>query len=168
MNDNADHADALQALKSERNRLDMEEIRLARRLEEISVEKATLDRLVARFERGSSGRATNRRRAPAFQIALDEVRGLSIEDAAIKIAEKNGGRLKSTAARKVMVAAGVLADGTAGSTALYKTLNESERFDKTNRGEYRLRRKEVTAPKPSPFRSSGAQFLTRPRREIAV
>ena len=77
-------------------------------------------------------------RAQTVNIRPDELVGLIIEDAAVLIAERSGGLLKSTPARKVMIAAGLLDDSRNGGTKLYQALSRSERFESVQRGEYRL------------------------------
>ena len=77
------------------------------------------------------------RRQTALDISLDELRGKSLDDALIYIAERNAGVLPSTAARGLLVEAGVLTGSQVGN-ALWNALDRSERFERESKGRYRL------------------------------
>ena len=77
------------------------------------------------------------RRQTALDISPDDLRGKSLDDALIYIAEKNAGVLPSTAARVLLVDAGVLTGSQVGNT-LWNALDQSERFERESKGRYRL------------------------------
>ena len=75
---------------------------------------------------------------------------MSIEEAAAHIAEKNRGIFKFTAARRVMVSAGIVPEVNPGSTAVYRVMSESTRFRKGSmRGEYELIEETAVEPRPT-------------------
>lgn len=78
-----------------------------------------------------------RRRGAVLDISPDDLRGKTLEDALIYIAERNDGTLASTAARPVLVDAGVLRGSQVGN-ALWSALDRSERFEREAKGRYRL------------------------------
>ena len=77
------------------------------------------------------------RRQTALDISPDDLRGKSLDDALIFIAERNAGVLPSTAARELLVDAGVLVGSQVGNT-LWNALDRSERFERESKGRYRL------------------------------
>ncbi len=77
------------------------------------------------------------RRQMSVDIDIDELRGMRIEDAVVRIAERNNGALISTYAREALVEAGVLT-GSQTSNALWTILDRSERFVREAKGRYRL------------------------------
>ena len=77
------------------------------------------------------------RRPVALDISPDDLRGKPLHDALIDIARRNGGVLPSTAARELLVAAGVLTGSKAGNT-LWNALDQSDRFAREAKGRYRL------------------------------
>ena len=77
------------------------------------------------------------RRQTALDISPDDLRGKSLDDALILIAERNAGVLPSTAARELLVDAGVLVGLQVGNT-LWNALDRSERFVRESKGRYRL------------------------------
>ena len=66
-------------------------------------------------------------------IDPDELRGMKMEEALIRIAENNGGHLNSTTARALLQEAGVLTGSQCGHT-LWNALQSSEHFEKVGRG----------------------------------
>ena len=77
------------------------------------------------------------RRQTELDISPDDLRGKSLDDALIYIAEKNAGVLPSTAARVLLVDAGVLTGSQVGNK-LWNALDQSERFERESKGRYRL------------------------------
>lgn len=123
------HSDSLIAWAEEQRK------RLQAIRDDADADLAALDRVLAMLRRAS-------REKPAHHILAlkpEEIAGLSVIEAAIRIAEKHDGVLASTPARELMVAAGVLEDTRASSTVLYTALNGDDRFEKGDRrGEYVL------------------------------
>ncbi|MCI0529554.1 MAG: hypothetical protein L0Y56_19100 [Nitrospira sp.] len=70
-------------------------------------------------------------------ITPEEIVDLKPIDALVVVAQRDGGRLKSTQARSLLVEAGVI-KGQNASSIIYNTIERSERFQKIKRGEYRL------------------------------
>lgn len=94
-----------------------------------------LDRIEAMLLKESPSLAASE----VLGVQPDEIRGLSVLDAAILIAERNDGVLQSTPARELMEIAEVIdPKRKAKSGILYNQLSNSERFESIGRGEYRL------------------------------
>lgn len=94
-----------------------------------------LDRIEAMMLKESPSLAASE----VLGVEADEIRGLSVLDAAVLIAERNGGVLQSTPARELMEIAEVIdPKRKAKSGILYNQLSNSERFESIGRGEYRL------------------------------
>lgn len=96
---------------------------------------------LAALERVAELRKRSPQRQARQELSTDPeaLAGLSVLEAAIRIAKDHDGMLVSTPARELMVKAGVLDDTRASSTVLYAALNESGRFEKSGkRGEYAL------------------------------
>ena len=138
MTDYIERDSVLTELRTELERLETEEARLRQRLEEVTAEKGALARIVSRFRRPAAS-PTARNRRTVVPVSVAELVGKTIEEAAVHIAARSGGIFKFTAARRVMVEAGLVADGNSGSTALYHVMSESTQFRKGSmRGEYEL------------------------------
>ena len=108
-----------------------------------------------------------------LKVSVDEIRGMTPEEAAVRIAERNGGRFRSVPARKAMVQAGIVPPGNPGSTLLYQTMTDSRRFKRGQlRGEYILLPKEMEvteAQHPTPFPIAASGVPTRyERQRIAI
>ena len=154
--------------------MEAEEARLSQRLEEMRAEKVALGRIVSRLRRPAAAATTQKRRV-RVPVSITEIVGMSIEEAAAHIAEKNRGIFKFTAARRAMVSAGIVPEGNRGSTAVYRVMSESTLFRKGSmRGEYELIEedgdgKKETAEPTSPFpHSTSVSTRYSPPREAAV
>ncbi len=120
--------------------LSEEQDRLTRRLDAVNADIEAIGRSLVLLNKTSTPvpRASQRR---GTTIDVDRLHGLDLEGVAIAVARDNGGMLKFTATRKVMVRLGLLESGNTGSTKLYALLNGSPHFEKgAMRGEYRLKR----------------------------
>lgn len=87
-----------------------------------------------------NARPAHHERPVAVGVSVDDLRELSVIDAAVKIAQRNRRVLPVTRARKAMVAAGVLPDGRDGTKALFAALRSSDQFEaiEGRRGQYAL------------------------------
>ena len=75
---------------------------------------------------------------PLPNVKTSELQGLSQLDALILIAERHGKRFKVTPVRRLMVDAGLFKNPQNASGALHTLIQRSGRFEKINKGEYRL------------------------------
>ena len=134
--------------------------RLRADLEAVEGDIAALQRAIDIFET-PSGSKTRIRRLAITNVSPDELRGLGIEEAAVRIALKNGGVLVSTPARELLVEAGVLTL-VQSKYQLWETLKSSKRFEPTGqRGRWRLC-EHPPVPKPAVDRAA-----ERARRTLA-
>jgi hypothetical protein len=170
------HASAIQELNRERERLRTELESVNQRSIDIEVTLTGLDLAIEVL--AGPGRSKGRTR-PALRVVPKEIVGMGLLEAAIFIAKRNLDVFKFTAARRIMVEAGLLEDGNAGSAALYKAVSESDRFEKPEglRGQYRLvepaPESEVRAEMPAAFRprqdqGTSGSVVTRYRPSTAV
>ena len=95
------------------------------------------DALQLTLEHFQPAQKQKRRRTTTFDVSPDELRDKSIDEALVYIAERNKGVVPSTAARKVLIEAGVLKGRQVGNQ-LWAALDRSERFEREERGRYRL------------------------------
>ncbi len=123
----------MESIRSEIESLNRKVDRLRAALSDTERRRDALMLTLEHFEPGSP----KRRRQVALDINSDELRGMHPEDAAVLIAERNGGVLVSTYAREALVEAGVLT-GSQTSNALWTILDRSERFVREAKGRYRL------------------------------
>lgn len=146
---NEKHEGAIQHLRSQRERIVTGLAALDAQRIEMVADLDAIDRAITLLHR-SEPRPS---RAVTVAVPLDELKGLTPLDAAILIAQRNGGVLKFVAARRAMIAAGVLPNTNAGSTRLFRAVNESERFHRGPiKGEYRLAREEGETRERPTFR----------------
>ena len=122
---------------------------LARRIDRL---RATLenderhrDALQLTLEHFQPAQKQKRRRATTLIVSPDELRDKSLDEALVYIAERNEGVVPSTAAREVLIAAGVLTGSQLGNR-LWAALDRSERFEREAKGRYRLVTKEGDVP----------------------
>ena len=87
-----------------------------------------------------------RRKRVDLHVAAEDLVGMAVEEAAVLIARRNNGTIRSTPARELMKEAGVLPKDGRASTRLYHSLSTSERFVSVGRGKYEL--DENYEPKP--------------------
>ena len=78
-----------------------------------------------------------RKRPVTLDVESSELQGKTLEEALIYIAEHNDEIVPSTAAREVLIDAGILKGTQIGHT-LWAALGNSERFTREARGRYRL------------------------------
>ena len=71
-------------------------------------------------------------------IEVDELAGKTLKQALLYVAEKHGGVLSVTPARKFLIEAGVVRNGQSGSNRINSTLMEMAEFERVSRGKYRL------------------------------
>ena len=83
-----------------------------------------------------------RRRTVALDVSSDELRDKSLDEALIYIARRNDGVVPSTAAREVLIEAGVLKGSQVGNR-LWAALDRSELFEREAKGQYRLVEEDV-------------------------
>ena len=104
-------------------------------LDEVQGKLDAYETTLADLTRGTNGRELSRSVA-----SRDELRGLSILDAAILIAGRNGGEFRFTPARRAMMDAGLLpTHNRNAANQLYAELSNSSRFERlATRGHYRL------------------------------
>ena len=73
-----------------------------------------------------------------YGIRADDLRGLSLEDALIRLARANDAHIDSTTIRPLLVEVELLPkDKNLASQMLYGTLSRSHEFDRIGRGKYR-------------------------------
>lgn len=151
----ATHDEVREAIEDQRARI--REV-----IEKAQADLDALDRVAAIFGEDSSYATRTAKAWELVPIDPDELRGMSVFGAAIAIAEANHGLLLSSAARALMVRAGILAEeNNAASTVIYNAVNSSERFEKTGkRGEYRLLA-DQDAPEESRDREREVEVITR-------
>ena len=122
---------------------------LTRRMDRLraTLENAELrrDALQLTLEHFQPAQKQKRRRATTLDVSPDELRDKSIDEALVYIAERNKGVVPSTAARKVLVEAGVLKGRQVGNQ-LWAALDRSERFEREEKGRYRLVTEEEDVP----------------------
>ena len=102
-----------------------------------------------------------RRKRVDLHVTAEELAGMAVEEAAVLIARRNNGTIRSTPARELMKEAGVLPRDGRASTRLYHFLSTSERFLSVGRGLYDL--DEDYEPKPEAS-SDELEMLERLRR----
>ena len=135
---------------------------LTRRMDKLraTLENAELrrDALQLTLEHFQPAQKQKRRRATTLDVSPDELRDKSIDEALVYIAERNKGVVPSTAARKVLIEAGVLKGSQVGNR-LWAALNRSERFEREEKGRYRLIPEEEDTPllTPSVFISKSSR-----------
>ncbi len=76
-----------------------------------------------------------------------ELHGKTLLEALIQISSRNGGLLKVSEARRLMQEAGLLKNPKNALSILYTVMNRSGKFEKINRGEYRLKNQSGLSPK---------------------
>ena len=98
---------------------------------------ASRDAIVATLEyrRPTQKRA---RKPVNLHVTAEEIEGMSVADAAVLIARRNGGRIRSTPARELMKKAAILPPDGRASTRLYHFLSNSGKFESIDRGVYQL------------------------------
>lgn len=81
-----------------------------------------------------------KRREPAglLRVHPEEFLGLTLEDSVLLIADRNNGVVESTPANNLLREAGILPDDNRARTRLYHYLSNSPRFERVDRGVYRL------------------------------
>ena len=89
-----------------------------------------------------------------LDITADTLRGKSLDDALMIIAEHNNGVVPSTPARELLVEAGVLQGNYARNT-LWAALDRSDRFERESKGRYRLVDDDESVDKILPMRRQG-------------
>ena len=89
-----------------------------------------------------------------LDITADTLRGESLDDALMTIAEHNHGVVASTPARELLVEAGVLHGNNTGNT-LWAALDRSDRFERESKGRYRLIDDDESVDKVLPIRQQG-------------
>ena len=102
-------------------------------------------RYISHLNISSLRRNRNGRRTTTLNVSTDELRDKSLDEALVYIAERNEGVVPSTAAREVLIAAGVLKGSQVGNR-LWAALDRSERFEREAKGRYRLVTEEGDVP----------------------
>ncbi|MCY3970635.1 MAG: hypothetical protein OXG74_11930 [Acidobacteria bacterium] len=122
------------ALRQDVEKLDKKIDQLQKRLDRLV---ANRDAIMATLEyrRPTRKRA---RKSVDLHVTAVEIKGMSVEEAAVLIAQRNDGRIKSTPARELMKEAAILPRDGRASTRLYHFLSTSARFESVGRGEYQL------------------------------
>ncbi len=77
-------------------------------------------------------------RESEIRIEIGEVQGKTLKQALLYVAEKCGGTLKVTPARKFLIDADVVRNGQSGSNRINTALMEMAEFERIRRGKYRL------------------------------
>ena len=127
----------IDALRARRSRQEATVARLEERLAEERARLAAYDLVIGDAERKETPRLSRRMRVP---LAVDDLRGLEPRDALVRIAQREGGTLKYTAARRALVEAGLIAEGREGIEEMRALVNEHPRFERVigEKGRYRL------------------------------
>jgi len=104
------------------------------RLEQVAVEIRAVKQTIDIYRR----KGNRLPQEPLPNVKASELQGLSQLDALILIAERHGKRFKVTPARRLMVEAELFKNPQNASGALHTLIQRSGRFEKINKGEYRL------------------------------
>ena len=125
----------LESLKSDIEETEKKVGRLEKTLQDARFELESLRHVYQRYSEPTKKPTRVRRN---LGIDPQELDGLSLEDALLRIAGVNNGILVSTPTRKLLEESGHLQGSQAGKD-LWQFLQSSDRFDKISRGRYQLK-----------------------------
>ena len=130
-------ANIVSALRTRRNQQQAAVDRLALRLDDERAKLAAYDTVLADAERSETPRAS---RSVRPSLAVDDLRGLEPADAIVRIAERDHGTLRYTAARRMLVDAGLVAEGRDGIEEMRALVTDHPRLERVigEKGRYRL------------------------------
>ena len=125
----------VESIKSDIETLDRKIERMNQQLDKATQERDALETVLKLYSASPRRQA---RRHRSLNIDPEEIRGLSTEEALVRIAESGEGELNSTIARRILEDVGILS-GENTQNDLWTILKSSKRFKKLEgRGRYRL------------------------------
>jgi hypothetical protein len=129
--------DVLTVLRRRRDSQQATVERLEQRLDEERAKLAAYELVIDDGSRTETPRASRRTR---IAVTVADLRGLEPRDALVRIAERDDGTLRYTAARRAMVDAGLVAEGRDGIEEMRTLMNDHPRFERIigEKGRYRL------------------------------
>ena len=118
--------------------------RLKKRKEALQVEIEQVDKDIEsvnhtmRLVRTKLDRAALSDLTETVQPSYSDLQGKTQSEALIGIARNNGGRLKISDAKEILIRVGLIKKPKHAWTIVYNAVNRDSRFTKTGKGEYRL------------------------------
>jgi hypothetical protein len=124
-------------LDSRQTELQAELEDVSRKLESVSTALALLDGTPPPLSHRVALAQANPAHTPV-SVDVDSLRGLRQVDALTKIAQQGGGQFETTVAKKLLLQAGLISNPKNANNILFSVIQRSGKFEKVDRGVYRL------------------------------
>jgi hypothetical protein len=131
-------------LQFELDRLESLSSRAEKQWRDIEADRQAITRTIAILMRQSS------RGTGTLNVTSDEIAGMTQERAVVYIAERNGGELRFSPAKKLLLDANLIGNPKNAATILYTMMQRSGRFEQERRGVYHLLSSESDESKEGP------------------
>lgn len=124
-------------LDARQTELESELADVSRKLESVSTALALLEGTPPPLSHRVALAETNAPR-PSISIDVGSLRGLKQVEALTRIAEQGGGQFETTVAKRLLLQAGLISNPKNANNILFSVIQRSGKFEKVERGVYRL------------------------------
>ena len=124
-------------LDARQTELESELADVSRKLESVSTALALLEGTPPPLSHRGALAETNLPRT-SISIDVSSLRGLKQVDALTKIAEQGGGQFETIVAKRLLLQAGLISNPKNANNILFSVIQRSGKFEKVDRGVYRL------------------------------